>query len=160
VELLLKEQNIKVFLPMIESIRIWSDRKKKIYKPLFNNYIFVKLNSKCDFDKVQRVEGVIKYVKFGNDYARIRDKEIDQIKQLLSLEAVSDIDVNQKMPVKGQRMRINYAPLGDSECEVIKVNNKFKVYVRIDSIRYNLTACLPCSYLTSCKSLEECQKTF
>ncbi len=148
VALLLKEKNIEVFLPLVKSIRIWSDRKKKICKPLFPSYIFVCVNSKMDFYRALSTEGVVKYVRFGNDYAQIREKEILQIKQLLNLDDISEMDVTTHIPLKDQKMRINYGPLSGLDCKVIKVNKKRKILVKIESIRHCITAFVPNSYLT------------
>ena len=147
VELLLKEKKINVFLPLIKSVRIWSDRKKKICIPLFSRYLFVQVPSKKDFYNAISTDGVIKYVKFGSDYARVRAKEIFQIKQLLDLEDVSEIKVENNLPSKGQIMKICYGPLNGMDCEVIHVNNKNKVVVRIESIQNYITAYLPSLYL-------------
>jgi transcription antitermination factor NusG len=39
---MLVEEGVEVYLPMVEELRQWSDRKKKVQKALFNGYIFVK----------------------------------------------------------------------------------------------------------------------
>ena len=148
VELLLKDKNIDVFLPLVKSISIWSDRKKKIYKPLFTSYIFVRVISKTDLYLARSTEGVIKYVRFGNDYALIREKEILQIKQLLNLEDISEIETSTNLPSKGQKMKINYGQLSGLNCEVIKADKKSRIFVRIESIRHSITAIVPNSYLT------------
>ena len=148
VESILKEKKIDVFLPLIMSIKIWSDRKKKNYSPLFPRYIFAEIKSKVDFYTALSSAGVVKYVKFGNDYARVRGTEILQIKQLLNLDAVSEIKAATNMPFKGQNMKINYGPLSGMDCIVIKVNKKSKILVKIESIRHCITACVPDSFLT------------
>ena len=108
-----------------------------------------------DFYKALSTEGVVKYIRFGNEYAYVRDKEIFLIKQLLNLEAISEIDAATHIPFKGQKMRISYGPLSGLECKVIKVNNKSKVSVKIESIRHSITACVPNLYLTPKLSAEE-----
>ena len=152
VELRLKDHNLEVFLPMVRSIRKWSDRKKKILRPLFPCYVFISIYTKTDFAKALSVEGVFNYVRFGKDYAKVRAKEISQIKQLLNLEAISEIDCARRSPIKGEKMKINYGPLNGLDCEVIKMNNQHKILVKIDSIRHHITACVPNSYLTPLSS--------
>ncbi len=147
VDELLQKKNIEVFLPMIKSIKIWSDRKKKIYTPLFTRYLFVKIHSKKDFYEALSTDGVIKYVKFGSDYALVRTNEIFQIKQLLNLEGAANIKVENYLPERGQKMKICYGPLNGLDCEVVDVNNKFKIVVRIESIQNYITAHLPSLYL-------------
>ena len=38
----LAERGWEVYLPIVEELRQWSDRKKKVQRPLFNAYVFVK----------------------------------------------------------------------------------------------------------------------
>jgi transcription antitermination factor NusG len=40
------EVEIEAFLPLQKTIRIWSDRKKMIEKPLLSSYVFVKTKTK------------------------------------------------------------------------------------------------------------------
>ena len=47
---LLQEKNIKSSLPLIKTVRIWSDRKKKVEVPLFQGYVFVKIDIQKDKD--------------------------------------------------------------------------------------------------------------
>lgn len=148
VELLLKDKNIDVFLPIVKYINIWSDRKKRVYKPLFTNYVFVRPNSKNDFYRALSTKGVIKYVRFGSEYALVRAREIFQIKQLLNLDGISEVEITTDTPRKGQKMKINYGQLHGMDCEVIKVNNKSKIFVKVESIRHIITACVPNFYLT------------
>ncbi|MGB3344309.1 MAG: UpxY family transcription antiterminator [Aequorivita sp.] len=145
---LLEEKRIPVFLPIVQSLRVWSDRKKKIYKPLFPNYVFVRINSTIDLYKALSTEGVIRYVKFGNEYAQLRDREILQIKQFLGLDVISEIDSVSFIPCKGEKMKINYGPLRGFDCTVIKADKKNKVLVKVESIRHYITASVPDSFLT------------
>ena len=45
-ELALQEKDIEVFLPTCTRISQWSDRKKKITLPLFQNYIFARVDER------------------------------------------------------------------------------------------------------------------
>ncbi len=70
VEQSLKDRNIAVFLPLVNSIRIWSDRKKKISSPLFPRYVFAEIKSKVDFYLALSTIGVVNYVRFGKNMPR------------------------------------------------------------------------------------------
>ena len=41
---LLKENQLESFLPLVKTVRKWSDRNKIIQMPLFPSYVFVKIN--------------------------------------------------------------------------------------------------------------------
>jgi len=52
----LEEQHIEYYLPLIKTIRQWSDRKKKVEVPLINSYIFVRIIEK-EYLKVLQTTG-------------------------------------------------------------------------------------------------------
>ena len=149
IDCMLKENKLESFLPTITTLSQWSDRKKKIQKPLFPSYVFIYLNSRKDFYDALNVQGVFKYLRFGENYARVRNKEILWIKQFLKLEGISDVEVSNRILTAGQKMTINCGSLSGVHCEVVKVNKKSKVFVRIDSLRQNITAIVPANYLSS-----------
>ena len=107
----------------------------------------MKVLSKKDFYQALSTDGVIKYVKFGSDYAVVRANEIFQIRQLLNLDGASDVKIESNLPIRGQKMKICYGPLNGLDCEVITANNKRKVVVRIESIQHYITAQVPNLYL-------------
>ena len=44
----LNKKNIEAYVPVVKTIRQWSDRKKKIELPLINGYVFVRINLVVD----------------------------------------------------------------------------------------------------------------
>lgn len=145
----LQEIAIDSFLPMTTTIRKWSDRTKKILKPLFPSYVFVNIKSSMDFHKTLSVEGACAYISFGNEYAKVKEKEINQIKYLVGSKDITDIEQTNTLPQVGTIKKISYGPLNGMECEVIKVNNANKIVVRIQSLQQNITATLPPNFITN-----------
>jgi len=139
----LKENSIESFLPQAKRIRQWSDRKKTILKPLFPSYVFVNLNSSLEFYKALSVNGTCAYIRFGKEYARVTNKEINKIKLLVGDENITDIEINAQLPEVGERKKIAYGPLSGLDCEIVKVNNHEKVIVRIESLQQNIVATIP-----------------
>lgn len=132
---------------MVEKISQWHDRKKKLSKPLFPSYIFVKHFSKSEYHKVLSIDGVYNYLKFGGEYAAVTDKEMMQIRLILGLD---DVQVSRELPSVGEMKKITYGILKDLTCEILEVGNERKILVRIDSIHQNICATLP-SYMLSGK---------
>ena len=60
----LVEAGVEVFLPMVEVLRQWSDRKKKVQKALFNGYVFVKTDRNNLWNCLQ-TPGAVKFVNFS-----------------------------------------------------------------------------------------------
>ncbi|MDC8004739.1 UpxY family transcription antiterminator [Aureisphaera galaxeae] len=143
----IEEMSIESFLPMVKTVRKWSDRKKVIEKPLFPSYVFVNIRSSMDFYKVLSVNGTCAYIKIGSDYATVREEEINKVKFMVGARDLEDIETKVALPKVGEIKTIYYGPLADLECEVLKVNNQNKIVVRLNSLQQNIVATLPAHYL-------------
>ncbi|WP_184873988.1 UpxY family transcription antiterminator [Chryseobacterium sp. G0240] len=135
----LSEQNFKVYLPTITTISQWSDRKKKVEKPLFSSYVFVYLKTIKDYHKAITIDGVVLFIKFSGKLVRVLDEEINRIK--IFLNQFTQVELKNSLDLRiGERKRINSGPFENYECEIIKIDNKQKVCVRIDSLQQSLLA--------------------
>ena len=84
------ELGIEVYCPTVTDIRQWSDRKKKVVRPLFTSYVFVRINIK-QFETVRNVYGAVNFVRHLSKPAKIRDIEIKAVKDFLSKVNTSTI---------------------------------------------------------------------
>ena len=87
VALELEKMGITVYCPMINQIRQWSDRKKKVEVPLISSYVFVQLKER-DREAVFEVPGIVRYVYWLEKPAIVRDEEIAVMKAWLSTQTV------------------------------------------------------------------------
>jgi transcription antitermination factor NusG len=71
----LAKQKLNTFLPLIKTVRQWSDRRKQVEIPLFNGYLFVHIVPD-EFTIVKMTEGVVDFVKQEGKFATIRDEQI------------------------------------------------------------------------------------
>ncbi len=140
---LLKEQGIEAFLPMTTVIRKWSDRKKKLKVPLFSSYVFVKIKTSMDFHLACNVAGACAFIKFGVEYAKVSDKEMNWIRILLNTEGVEGFKVIDNEPTVGEKHKIGHGPLQGLDFEVTRVNSKSVTMVRLDSIKQNIAVTIP-----------------
>lgn len=145
----LMEKDIEAFLPMATSIRKWSDRTKKIQVPLFPSYVFVNIKSNKDFHDVLTVESGCSYLSFGGEYGKVSEKEIQQIKLLVEGKDFSDIQIGKTLPQIGDKLKIEYGELSGLECEVFRVDNQHRISVRLSSLRQDISAIVPLSYLSN-----------
>jgi len=79
----IEEIGIEIYFPTVTELKQWSDRKKKIKKPLFTSYVFVKIAME-QFEDVRRIIGVVNFIYHLGKPAIIRQKEIVAIKEFLS----------------------------------------------------------------------------
>ncbi|GAB4335077.1 MAG: UpxY family transcription antiterminator [Calditrichia bacterium] len=78
----LTEKGIEAFVPMVEQVRQWKDRKKRVEMPLFNSYVFVHIDLRDRYSALQ-THGVVRMVSFGGEPARIPDWQIEQLRRVI-----------------------------------------------------------------------------
>ncbi|WP_374542454.1 UpxY family transcription antiterminator [Flavobacterium sp.] len=79
----LSQLGISNYCPLVKEVKQWSDRKKKVERPLLPSYVFVYL-SEHQRDLVFQVAGVVCYVFWLGKPAVISDKEVQDLKYRLS----------------------------------------------------------------------------
>lgn len=131
----LKERGLEVFLPIVEELRQWSDRKKKVQKALFNGYVFVK-TSKANLWESLQVPGAVKFVNFSGEHATVREEEIMTIKRILETGVAVETDSSEIEP--GEKVVILGGPLRNLEGECIQKGNKDYFVIRIPGIHQNV----------------------
>lgn len=72
----LKNIGVNVYCPLIEEVRQWSDRKKKISKPLLPSMVLVKNGSFDDADLFS-FNGVVSFMSYKGKRAQVTDKEVE-----------------------------------------------------------------------------------
>ncbi|GGD03429.1 UpxY family transcription antiterminator [Hyunsoonleella pacifica] len=105
----LSKNGIQVYCPVIEEIKIWSDRKKVVKVPLFKSYVFVCLPDK-ERQLVFDFPGIVRYLFWLGKPAIVRDEEIDAIKEWVAKDSVEEYKLSQLTP--GDRVSINNNVLG------------------------------------------------
>ncbi len=129
---MLLEQDLSSFLPLIETWKQWSDRKKKVSDPLFRGYVFVNICLRKDNIKVLDTEGVVKFIGIGKNPSVIGEKDIDWLRKLVrEPDAIQGVGVS--LPA-GQRVRVLAGPFKDLEGVVVKQGRETRMVVYFDSI--------------------------
>jgi transcription antitermination factor NusG len=79
----LKEMNISCFCPTVTIFKEYSDRKKKVLKPLLPSYVFVFIEE-IKRNDVFSVFGIVRYMFWLGKPATVREFEIELMKQYLN----------------------------------------------------------------------------
>jgi len=140
----LREQEIESYLPLVKTLRQWSDRKKWVEVPLLSSYVFVKV-PQYRLREVIQVEGAAKYISFEGKPAAIPDNQIDNLRLLVNGEA--DIEVTGERLSPGDPVEVTTGSLRGLTGELIKINNRNKVVVRIDRLDVNLVVSIQKAFL-------------
>jgi transcription antitermination factor NusG len=131
----LREQGIEGYLPLIKTMRQWSDRKKMVEVPLFNSYVFVHIN-RSSYDKVLQTHGVVKYVTFEGKAATIPADQIDNLKIIVNSN--EKVETTWESRRKGDEVVVTAGSLKGLKGELITDGDRKKVLVRIQGIDQNL----------------------
>ncbi len=140
----LVEAGVEVFLPMVEVLRQWSDRKKKVQKALFNGYVFVKTDRNNLWNCLQ-IPGAVKFVNFSGVPATIRDEDVETIQRVVATGVAIETDGSEISP--GEKVKVIGGSLEDMVGECIEKGNKDYFLIRIPGIYQNILVSIPRKFL-------------
>jgi transcription antitermination factor NusG len=135
-ELLLKNE-FQSFLPTQKVMRQWSDRKKKVEVPLFNSYIFVKIEEYRIVD-VLKISGVSWNIKHNGKPAVLRQKEYELISRYIQTGLFIETSQGSKL-IAGDKVKVIDGPMKGFIGTLTKRNTENLFSVFIDSLNYSLT---------------------
>ena len=140
VDLKCKEKGVESFLPLHSVVRQWSDRKKKLEVPLFQNYIFVN-TVPARMHEVLQIRGVVRFVSFEGKPATIPDQQILSIKKVL-LNA-PEVRPERYDPQLGARVRITSGVWTGVEGVVVKKEGSKWLVIQIESLNQAISVRVP-----------------
>lgn len=140
----LSRLGIEHYLPLVKTLKQWSDRKQKVEVPLFNSYIFVKADTTRYYEALN-VPGMVKFIHFEGKAATLSDAAIEEIRQIAtSGYHVSETD---DFIEPGQPVRVIQGPLKGFSGEMVQHKGKEIVIIRIQGLNRILTVELPLACL-------------
>ena len=144
----LQAKNIEAYVPIIKTMKQWSDRKKMVELPLMNGYVFVKISS-IDNDKVLQTKGVVNFVRSEGKIAVIRDLEINRLKQLVDLGYQLEAEAINRTYKEGDKIKITSGALKGIEGYVVESKENRMIEVLLESIGQCIRVKLPKELLLS-----------
>ena len=127
---------INAYCPTYSEIKHYSDRKKKVKKPLLPSYVLVQL-SEQDRPKVFSIPGVVRYLFWLGKPAVVREEEIKLLKS--NLKGVFDEANISKLSI-GKEYTIPSGPLKGQTGKVLDVL-KNKLRLELPSLGLFVTLC-------------------
>jgi transcriptional antiterminator RfaH len=106
----LLSKNVEAYVPLVKTMRQWSDRKKMVELPLLNGYVFVNIKPD-ESNTVLQTKGVVGFVKSEGKVAVIRKVEIHRLKQLVELGYQMEVNAISRKYKEGDRIKIGSGPL-------------------------------------------------
>jgi transcription antitermination factor NusG len=140
----LSEKGIEHYLPLVKSLKIWSDRKKWVQEPLFKSYLFVHVN-KTEYLPALQTPGAVRYITFEGRAVSIPDVQIEAIRSFI--ESGEELITTLPEMKIGDRVKVNRGPLKGLEGTLVEFHQKKRVRIMIEGIRQSLHIKVPQSYL-------------
>jgi len=133
----LENQGIQSFLPVINKIRQWSDRRKEVQEPLFSGYAFVHMDqASSDRVRVLRTQGVVNFVGVQGAGIPIPDQEIENIQTLVT----SNVSYKERPFLYiGQRVRVCGGALDGLEGVLTADNSDRSVVISVGLIQRSIS---------------------
>ena len=133
----LREKSVHTFLPLLEQIRQWSDRRSKVEIPMFSCYAFVRIAQATEERlKVLRTPGVLGFVGNERQGTPIPDVQIENLQTA----------IKGKIPCTahpyistGQRVRIRGGSLDGMEGILVGQGREQSVVVSVELLRRSVS---------------------
>ena len=135
---------IECYLPMEKSLRLWSDRKRWVSLPLFRSYIFVRIHLR-DYSAIMKIDGVVKFVRFGDGPIPIPEK---QIKAIRMYEKSGEIIHDHEVEIEpGDEVEVTHGPLKGLFGRMVAIGRRKKVQILIEGVQQSVYLYIPKSFL-------------
>lgn len=146
------DQDIEAFLPLVKTIRQWSDRKKTVEVPLISSYIFVHLPEK-ELYKTLPIQGTVNVLKHLGKPAKIRNIEIENLRILSGSSEQHQIS-NCINVSNGDSVEVINGPFMGLIATCVREGKNHRVLVKIDSLGSCFNVNIPLSFLRKIKKRE------
>lgn len=132
----LHECGLQTYVPVVQEVRKWSDRKKKVEVPLFSCYVFLRCNLNPENrNHVYRIDSVLGFVGGGGVGMAIPDGQIETVRALLSQTAPWRSHPFLKA---GQRVRVRGGALDGIEGIFLEENGDHSLVISVDAIQRSM----------------------
>lgn len=132
----LSGKGVEVFLPLYNTARRWRDRVKRLFLPLFPNYVFVFAGSR-QRALVLSTPGVYDFVRHGGAPAAIPAEEIDAVRSVVTRSTSVEPHPFLKC---GDRVRLKTGPLKGIEGILVRKKNLYRLVVSVELLERSIAA--------------------
>jgi len=123
----LEYRGFEPFVPLYRAQRQWSDRVKDVELPLFDGYVFCRMDARFRLPALT-IPGVLMFVEVNKTPIPVNDSEIASLKLIASSGCAA---APWPYLEAGQRMRIERGALKDLEGFIVEVKNHWRVVVSV-----------------------------
>jgi transcription antitermination factor NusG len=132
----LQNLGYEAWVPLLKTMRQWSDRKKKVEVPLFNSYVFIRSQLLKVKSLISKVDGAVYIVSFSGVPAIVPDKQINDLKLLLNSSEKFEISFNEFM--LGEQIEVTKGALKGLQGIFVHYKGRQRILMQIDAINQKL----------------------
>ncbi len=128
----LVSKGIEVYLPLYTTMKQWSDRKKKVQKPLISSTVFVHVEEK-ERELFWNVVGISGMLYYLGKPAVVRDEEIVILQQMLQEGIYESVELSPTL-IEGQEVEITGGDFKGLRGIVVEEVNAQKVVIALKGL--------------------------
>ncbi len=125
----LEKNGVQSFLPKVEVVRFYSDRKKRVVEVLFKSYVFVYIELTESMNVLQTI-GVVSFVKFEGKPVPIPEFQIAAVKRYIQDERAELVQEDDFL--LGQEIEIVKGPFKGQKGRLITISQKEMVVLELE----------------------------
>lgn len=138
VETQLRQRGVESYLPLVQQVRQWSDRKKAVRFPLFPSYVFGRFTL-SEVHSVLTTPGVSTIVRANGYPTPIPPGDLENVKQFVAALAESGLEPDPRpFLAEGQWVRVLEGPFEGVEGIVVERRGRKRVLVGLAAIGQGL----------------------
>jgi transcription antitermination factor NusG len=134
-----------VYLPLQKTVKIWSDRKKKVEQPLIASTLFVYTTAEA-LNGVYTCQGVHSVLRFLGKPAVVQEHEIENLRILLQETHDKTLQATDRLQ-QGDPVRVIRGPFQGLLATAVETAQRFRVVVELPTLGTGFVVNVPKSYV-------------
>ena len=135
---------LAVYLPLYTTIKQWSDRKKKLEKPLISSVVFVQCAA-ADLHLLYNIQGFSRVLHHNGKPAVVQAHEIQNLRILLQEVGVGELKPLQIQP--GAAVEVTRGPFKGVIATAVQVLNSMRLLIEIKQLGIAFSVNVPKSFV-------------
>jgi len=140
---LLKLKGFESYVPLIEQLRQWADRKKRVGFPLFPGYLFVRFSS-AKVHEILRTPGIVTIVRDDRGPVPVRNEELESVRALVTCvnAGIAPLETAPFVEI-GREVIVADGPFSGIRGVLVEDRGRVRVIIRLSALRKAMSVELP-----------------
>jgi transcription antitermination factor NusG len=140
---LLRLRGVESYVPLLEQMRQWTDRKKRVGFPLFPGYVFARFGLAM-VHQILRIPGVATIIGSDGHPAPVRSEQLESIRLLVAcVNAGNALPEPVEFLEAGREVIVAHGPFSGIRGVLVEDRGRARVVIRLSALRRALSVELP-----------------